>query len=159
VKPLYEASGAQDHPIFAFPSPQDPGYKLMLTWISEGARRRTEAPPVSFTREVLPLLAAPAASGGAGCVSCHGVEPAAAGFSVSGPAAAVHAELVTEPANDPSVTGELRRVNLMQPERSLLLTMPTSGSQVRHPAKLFTGTADPRYALLYRWIQQGATID
>jgi hypothetical protein len=37
-----------------------------------------------------------------------------------------------------------------------LLLNPTNGTQVPHPGKLFTGTTDARYQLLYRWIQQGA---
>ncbi len=160
-RPLYEATGAQDHPIFAFPSTQDPGYRTVLTWISEGARR---APPVRvtpgrFSTDVLPILANLPAAGGANCVSCHGVTPAPAGFSVEGGAAAVHAALTTAPAQDINRLGEPYRVNKLEPAKSLILLNPTTGTQVPHPGKLFQGTTDPRYQIIYRWIQQGALND
>lgn len=156
-KPLYEANGVQDHPIFAFPSTQDPGYKIVLAWITEGARRAPPmmVTPVSFSTEVVPLLANTPAEGGANCVMCHGAA-AAGGFTVSGGPAALYRALTVEPARDSNRLGELLRINKLEPGRSLLLLNPTNGTQVPHPGKLFTGTTDARYQLLYRWIQQGA---
>ena len=33
------------------------------------------------------------------------------------------------------------------------------GSPEPHPVKLFSGTSDPRYVTIYRWIQKGALND
>lgn len=158
VRPLYETNGAQDHPIFAFTSPQDPGYKTILAWITEGGRRSGNGPAVSFARDVLPILANPTQNMGAGCVACHGVATnPPGGFSVLGAATDVYNALTTQAAMDDGRTGEPFRVNKTpgNADRSLVLLNPLYGSPEPHPVKLFSGTSDPRYVVIYRWIQQG----
>jgi hypothetical protein len=186
VRPLYEAAGPQDHPVFAFVSTEDPAYRLVLAWIREGARRgpapRPDAgvppdgdldagvppdagpPGVSFYRDVRPLLASPVAAGGAGCHGCHvnGVNAtnAPGGLYLGGDGRALWTALTQAPARDGSGSGERYRINRAGDiGRSLLLTNPTVGSPEPHPAKLFAGTADPRYQLLYRWISEGYLDD
>ena len=69
-------------------------------------------------------------------------------------------ELVNEAAQDGSGTGEGYRVNKTGDlERSLLLTNPLLGNAEAHPQKPFASAADPRYQLLYRWIQEGYRYD
>ena len=46
TKPLYEVDGNQNHPIFAFVSPQDPAYLLLYGWIQGGGLDAPYAPPV-----------------------------------------------------------------------------------------------------------------
>jgi hypothetical protein len=157
-KPLYEASGQQDHPIFAFVSVQDPAYQLIHRWITEGATRGDViVPQVSFSRDVLPILANLTNAGGAGCVSCHGdLLENPGGFYVGGTPLEVYEELVNELALDNSLTGELYRVNkLGAPERSLVLTNPLAASPELHPVKLFGDVTDPRHLIIYNWIAQG----
>lgn len=159
-KPLYEPDGPQDHPIFAFVSDTDPSYQLVLSWITEGApRNAVNLPTVSFAGEIQPLLANPSAQGGAGCYACHvqGVDAntAPGGLYLGGGATALHASLTTQTATDNGQTGETVRVNAQAPDRSLLLINPLFGHPEPHPVKVFSGTADPRYQLIYRWISEG----
>lgn len=161
TKPLYEASGPQNHPIFVFASPQDVGYRTLLTWIEEGAQRNVQLQPVSFANEVHAGLYDETQNGGWGCRACHydGVDAntAPGGFYISGDPAAVYDELVNETPTDNGQTGEPYRINKdpQYPERSLVLTSPLAGNPEPHPVKIFYNNQDPRYLLLYRWIQEG----
>ena len=168
TRPLYEANGTQDHPIFAFFSDQDPAYRLIYTWISEGARRDGDnpmpPPAVSFYNDLRPLLYRPVNEGGAGCYNCHvlGVGPnnAPGGLYFGGDGNALWRALTQDTAQDNGQSGERYRINRQgEIGRSLLLTNPLIGSPEPHPAKIFTGTDDPRYQLIYRWIADGYTND
>jgi hypothetical protein len=166
-RPLYEADGNQDHPIFAFVSEADPGYQTIYAWIREGAVYNGNIPPpqpVSFYNEIRPLLYQPDGQGGIGCYNCHvlGVDAATApgGFYMGGNGNELYAELTQETPLDPSGTGELYRINKNgQPALSLVLLNPLLGSIEPHPAKLLQGTNDPRYQLIYRWISEGYQND
>lgn len=157
-KPLYEAVGVQDHPIFAFASELDPGYQLIYTWISQGGMRPlTPPPPVSFSGAIRPLLYNPTATGGAGCITCHGdpLEPEGAWY-MGGNAQALYDKLTATAPSDNGGTGEPYRVNKQNyPERSLVLINPLNGNPEPHPVKIFADNADPRYQLIYRWIAEG----
>lgn len=161
TKPLYEATGLQDHPIFAFVSEQDLAYQLIYTWISEGAVRNVVQPPVSFANEIRPLLYNQVAQGGMGCRNCHydGVDAntAPGGFYMGGGAPGLYLELTGEAPTDNGATGEAYRINKQQgyTERSLVLTNPLFGNAEPHPVKVFSSNADPRYQLVYRWIAEG----
>lgn len=155
-KPLYESSGTQDHPIFAFASTEDAGYQTILQWIRGGASREAVGRPVSFTLDVLPLLGQASANGGAGCVACHD----SGNLNLAQGAAAVYREVVEERATDASGTGEQFRINKTgRPEASLMLTNPLAGSGEAHPVKIFNAVTDARYQLLYRWIVEGYRND
>ena len=167
TKPLFEPDGNQDHPIFAFLSDQDPAYRILYGWISEGAQYDGNAPPldpVSFYNDVRPILYNDAANGGAGCYSCHvdGVNEnnAPGGAYFGGDGQALWQVLTQQPPADNGFTGEPYRINRAgQPARSLVLTNPLVGSPEPHPAKLFNGADDPRYQTIYRWIQEGYAND
>jgi hypothetical protein len=161
-KPLYEANGQQDHPIFAFASPTDPGYQLILTWIVEGAERVVNVPPVSFSQDIVPLMSYPTDQGGAGCYNCHtnvaNPNVAPGNFYMSQDAGELYQALTLDAPTDNAGTAEMYRVNVYgYPERSMILVYPlTNGPyQGYHPVNIFANTADPRYQLLYRWIQEG----
>ena len=162
TKPLYEAEGPQNHPIYAFANTADPGYQLIYTWIQEGAVRNFVPPPVSFYNDIRPLLYQPAGNGGVGCYACHvnGVNAnnAPGGAYYGGDGNALHAVLTAQAPTDNGGTGEAYRVNLQYPERSLVLTNPTEGIEP-HPIKPFLNNADARYQLIYRWIAEGAQND
>ncbi|MCC7380747.1 MAG: hypothetical protein IT384_02900 [Deltaproteobacteria bacterium] len=161
IKPLYEASGSQDHPIFAFVSEQDPAYRLIYTWIQEGGRRVQVQQPVSFANDVRPLLAQPTNQGGIGCYNCHasGVNAnnAPGGFYTGGTPDQLYAELTQEMPTDNGGTGEGYRINKTagQADRSLVLTNPLYNNAEPHPVKVFSSNADPRYQTIYRWITEG----
>ena len=167
TKPLYEPDGNQNHPIFAFLSEQDPGYRAIYGWISDGANYDGNAPPlnpVSFYNEVRPILYADNANGGAGCFGCHvnGVNEANApgGAYFGGDGNALHQVLTQQPPSDNGLTGEPYRINRNgETARSLVLTNPLVGNPEPHPAKLFNGVNDPRYQTIYRWIQEGYVND
>jgi hypothetical protein len=167
-KPLYEADGNQDHPIFAFVSDADPAYQTLYAWIREGAQclgGGVVDPPVSFYNEVRPLLYQPEGQGGIGCYNCHvsGVNAnnAPGGAYFGGNGNDLYQVLTQQTPTDNGQTGEPYRINKTagQAALSLLLLNPLVGSPEPHPAKLLNGTADPRYQTIYRWINQGYVND
>ncbi|MCB9655424.1 MAG: hypothetical protein H6729_14990 [Deltaproteobacteria bacterium] len=172
-KPLYESSGVQDHPIFAFTSENDPPYRLIRGWIASGAPGPlvddggNPVPPtpetaVSFVNEIRPLLSASPPTG-IGCSGCHvdGVDEntAPGRFFMGGTPADLYRQLTATTPTDNGGTGEPYRINRLAPERSLLLLNPLSGSPEPHPQKFFYATDDVRYQTLYRWITEGAQND
>ena len=164
VRPLYEADGVQDHPIFAFTSPQEPGYQLIYNWIQEGGSRQNNLPPVSFYNDVRPLLYQPTANGGAGCYTCHvnGVDAnnAPGGLYMGGDGNALYEALTDVAPNNAGPYDEPYRVNKQgYPERSLVLTNPLFGNDEPHPVKIFSDAADARYQLIFRWIAEGYVND
>jgi hypothetical protein len=158
-KPLYGSQANMTHPIIAFTSTNDPAYKTILTWITEGAMRQSAgAATVSFLNDVIPILTHTATDTkpGAGCVYCHGVANPPANFSVLGGPTAVYQALTTQLCTDRS-TAQIYRIdkNNGDADRSLVLLKPTMGTTVIHPVKLFSSNADPRYVLIYKWIAEG----
>ncbi len=161
TKPLYEAVGPQNHPIFAFASPNDAGYQIILQWITEGAQRNVVVAPVSFANDVHRGLYNDTQNGGWGCRACHydtvTATTAPGGFYISGDPAAVYDELVNEAPEDNGLTGQPYRIDKdpQYTDRSLVLTNPLLGNPEPHPVKIFYDNTDPRYVLIYRWIQEG----
>ena len=163
-RPLYEPDGVQDHPIFAFASPQDLGYQTIRKWIEQGAVRNVVLAPVSFYNDIRTGLYQTPQNGGWGCRACHydNVDAATApdGFYMSNDAATLWDNMVNQPATDTDGLGEPYRINKQNyPEKSLVLVKPLSGNAALHPVKIFYNNADPRYLLLYRWIQEGYVND
>jgi hypothetical protein len=169
-RPLYEADGVQDHPIFAFASPQDLGYLTIRKWIEEGAVRNVVVAPVSFYNEIRKGLYDTPQNGGWGCRACHydgvNAQTAPANFFMSNVAAELFDNLVNQPAThsdypDPlDPQHEPYRINKANyPERSLALIKPLAGNAALHPVKIFANNQDPRYLLLYRWITEGYVND
>jgi hypothetical protein len=167
TKPLYEPNGFQDHAIYAFPSTTDPNYQTVYAWIREGGLRVNDQPPppVSFYNQIRPMLYRDIAQGGIGCYPCHvsGVNAnnAPGGAYYGGNGNELYAVLTAQRPTDDGATGELYRINKTPTEtaRSLLLTNPLTGSPEPHPVKIFYGVDDPRYLLIYQWIQQGFQND
>jgi hypothetical protein len=168
VRPLYEANGIQDHPIYAFPDTTNASYQLLLAWIQQGAQRVVTPPiggTVSFYNDVRPLLYRPSEQGGAGCYACHvnGVDAATApgGFYMGGNGNDLYYAITASTAADNGGTGEPYRINktLGNAGYSLLLINPLSGNIEPHPVKLFYGVDDPRYQLIYTWISEGYIND
>lgn len=165
TKPLYEADGVQDHPIFAFLGTNDPQYQIVLSWIRDGANRDPGVVvQTSFYNDVLPLLVNDYSQGGIGCAFCHvaaadNANNAPGKLYFGGEAIDVYNALTQDPARDNGATGEPYRINRDQPAYSLLLTNPLTASEEPHPVKIFYGAEDPRFQALYRWIADGAPYD
>ncbi len=165
TKPLYEANGAQNHPIYAFANELDPNYQRVYAWISQGALRNGLNPPVvSFYNDVRPLLYQPYAQGGIGCYDCHvngvNANTAPGGAYFGGTGNDLYQVLTQQVPVDNGNTGEPYRINKQgNVGNSLLLTNPLLGSPEPHPAKLLQGTQDPRYLTIYTWIQNGYLND
>jgi hypothetical protein len=119
--------------------------------------------PVSFMRDVRPLLAAPTSEGGTGCYACHvanvSERSAPAGFFMGGTAGELYDALLHQQALDMGMSGETKRVDVLAPEKSLLVNTNLATSVDPHPVKLFPDTTDPRYQMLLRWITAGARDD
>jgi hypothetical protein len=163
-RPLYEEVGGQDHPIFAFASPQDPAYQIISQWISQGGVRTADLPPVSFRNDIRPILYQSVANGGAGCYNCHvagvNADTAPGGFYMGGTPEELYAELVNEAPTDNGDTGEAYRISRNGVvEVSLVLTNPLFGNAEPHPTKIYQSNLDTRYQLLYRWIAEGYVDD
>lgn len=167
-RPLYEADGNQDHPIYAFNSEQDPGYRIIYGWIQGGAiyegGNNPPPPEVSFYNDVRPLLYRPVAEGGAGCYNCHvngvNAQNAPGGAYFGGNGNDLFQVLTAQAPVSPGLYNEAYRINKQgQVGRSLILTKPLIGGAEPHPAKIFNGADDPRYQTIYRWISEGYTND
>jgi hypothetical protein len=107
-------------------------------------RRARERLPLSFVRDVLPVLSK------AGCnqAACHAKQGGKNGFQLSvfafDPEADFQA-MVHQAAG--------RRVNRLDPGRSLLLLKPTLG--LPHAGGLRFKTGSPEYRLFARWVAEG----
>ncbi len=99
---------------------------------------------VSFDYHALPVLAQSGCSGG----SCHGSPHGKAGFRLSLFGSDRELDRI-------SLTRELfsRRVNLIEPQKSLLLKKPAM--QIAHQGGKRFGTEDLQYELLRDWIAEG----
>jgi len=105
---------------------------------------------VSFSEHVLEALER------RGCTNCHDGTRAGndlGGLRLNGAPSRVYNELLREP----SPIDQRARVDLESPAESLLLTLPAAEDPPdRHPFSTFSSDKDRDYALIYRWIQQGA---
>jgi hypothetical protein len=110
--------------------------------------KSTAIPPVSFVREVMPVLARTGCNAG----TCHGAAKGKNGFKLSlrgyDPEYDYHA-LVDD------ISG--RRFNRAQVAESLMLLKPTQGAA--HQGGLVFDEGSPYYKLLYRWIAEGVKSD
>lgn len=104
--------------------------------------------PISFINEVIPVLTRAGCNQG----TCHGTPNGKGGFrlSLKGYAPELdHDNLVKQ--------AEGRRVNVVDPERSLILLKPMT--KIRHGGGLRFGENSLEHRLLRNWIAQGAPND
>src|SRR5262245_56419682 len=102
------------------------------------------ADPVDFDTDVLPVLTRAGCNAGA----CHGAAAGRGGFKLSlfgGDPAADYRAIVQDL--------EGRRVNLVHPERSLVLLKPTW--EIDHEGGQRFETGSPQAALLAAWVKSG----
>ena len=107
-----------------------------------------EAPPVSFVRDVMPLLSHAGCNNG----TCHGAAKGKNGFKLSlrGYDPDFDYELLIE-----DISG--RRFNRAFPEQSLMLLKPTSEVPHKGGQVIVPGSRD--YELIRQWIAEGASSD
>jgi hypothetical protein len=118
------------------------GRKATVPVVVEGA---DDEAPVSFSREVVPVLTRAGCNQGA----CHGGQHGRGGFKLS--------LLGFEPEFDhPQIvqSAEGRRVVLSEPERSILLLKPTLSLEHGGGERFKVGSRP--YNLLKRWLEDGA---
>lgn len=105
---------------------------------------------VSFSADVIPIFA------DRGCEICHsgnGIGRDLGNLTLNGGVNVPHRELTEEVSPN---HGTLR-VNLGQPEQSLVLTMPSFEDPAdEHPNVTFSSPADPDYLTILGWITEGA---
>ena len=104
--------------------------------------------PVSFVRDVMPVLAKVGCNAG----TCHGSAKGKSGFKLSlrgYDPEFDYAQLVDDLAG--------RRFNRSAPDQSLMLLKPTTG--VPHEGGHVLEPESPAYALLRDWIAQGVKSD
>jgi len=91
-----------------------------------------------------------------GCTRCHsggGPGKDLGGLFLDGGINLAYREVVTEISPNTKTT----RVNLKEPEKSLILTRPLYENPPDvHPTATFATTADPDYQLILTWIKEGA---
>ena len=107
-----------------------------------------DAPPVSFVRDVMPLLSHAGCNNG----TCHGAAKGKNGFKLSlrGYDPDFDYELLIE-----DISG--RRFNRAFPEQSLMLLKPTSEVPHKGGQVIVPGSRD--YELIHQWIAEGAKSD
>jgi hypothetical protein len=108
---------------------------------------------VSFADDVLPIFIK------RGCEVCHsGSSPGAdlGSLTLNGSANLIYKELTVEV----SPSHKTLRIDLEEPAKSLILTMPSAESPAdSHPNATFTGAADADYLTILGWISEGAAQD
>src|SRR5262249_58887789 len=104
--------------------------------------------PVSFVREIMPVLAKSGCNAG----TCHGAQKGRNGFKLSlrGYDPAFDHEQIVE-----DIAG--RRIDRKEPANSLVLLKPTQG--VPHEGKLVFDEKSRYYTLLRQWIAEGCASD
>ena len=115
-------------------------YAFAVAFLTLGA-----LPPVDFDTEVVPILT----KAGCNAASCHGAAAGRGGFKLSlfgGSPAADFDEIVHQL--------EGRRINLSDPESSLLITKPTE--QIEHGGGTRLAFEGAAAELLTRWVREGA---
>ncbi len=117
----------------------------LALWISLTITHAEPAPVVCFDTEVIPVLTKAGCNAG----SCHGAAAGRGGFTLS--------LFGSEPSADyDSIVHALegRRINLAQPEKSLLIRKPTG--QTDHGGEVLWDEEDPSAIILLNWIRAGA---
>jgi len=105
---------------------------------------------VSFSNDVVPIFIR------RGCASCHsggGIGKDLGGLMLDSGIPKTYQELTEEISPNMGVT----RVNLLDPEASLVLTFPSAETPPDdHPNVTFTGPSDTDYQTILAWIEEGA---
>ena len=105
---------------------------------------------VSFAGDVAPIFT------NRGCVICHsknGIGKDLGGLHLNGEANKMHKELTEEVSGRHQVV----RVNLEEPEESLMLRLPSKEDPPDvHPNSTFLSGSDPDYLTILGWIREGA---
>lgn len=124
------------------------GYGSTQVRIPVAVSRPTEQMPISFEKDIVPILTRSGCNTG----SCHGQKIGKDGFMLS--------LFGYDPAGDyKRITREIgmRRINLAVPQDSLFLTKST-GAVAHSGGKLF-GTDTVYYKTILEWMQNGAPAD
>jgi hypothetical protein len=122
---------------------------LMAAEVGRPVERPVERPvdhPVHFDNHIIPVLTKAGCNAGA----CHGAAAGRGGFHLS--------LLGADPAADFEVIKQAyegRRINLVHPEASLLLTKPTG--QLDHGGDVALDEKSPGAERILEWIRSGAT--
>jgi hypothetical protein len=107
---------------------------------------------VDFTTQVYPIFDQ------RGCARCHsggGPGKDLGGLFLDGGMSLAYREITQELSPNTNTT----RVNLKEPEKSLLLTRPLFENPAdSHPTATFATMADPDYQILLTWIKEGAKL-
>ncbi len=117
----------------------------ILIGMQLGLRVASCGEPIDFDTQVIPALTRQGCNAG----SCHGAALGRGGFKLSllgSNAVADHDALVHQ--------REGRRVNLVEPGKSLVLRKPSE--QIGHEGGLALPDDSPAFELIHRWIKEGA---
>src|SRR5439155_16077755 len=127
-----------------------------VSLVSAVVAKATTAPPpsnVSFQTSVLPIFIT------RGCYNCHsgnGQGRRLGDLVLDGSAMKIYAALTS----DLSPTYNTTRVNLKDPPKSLVLTMPSLETPPDpHPTVVFTSSADVDYQKILVWIKESAKFN
>jgi hypothetical protein len=141
---------------FTMTMPESPTAQTAAT-LAEIVVVEGEAPEVpvnvSFQNDVAPIFQL------RGCVNCHdggGIGKDLGGLHLNGEENKMYKELVTEMSPSYNVP----RVDVLDPAKSLMLTMPSREEPAdSHPNITFASPSDPDYQIILAWIAEGALLN
>jgi hypothetical protein len=118
--------------------------------VSAGELQAVPPQDVSFSQQVVPIFSA------RGCNGCHSGNEIGRDLGGLMLDAGVN-KTYKEVAVELSINYNIVRVNLLEPEASLMLTMPSAEDPPdRHPNVTFASPRDPDYQTILAWIREGA---
>jgi hypothetical protein len=138
---------------YTFEAPATPTAAGTVSLVQVTAKDGAAVTPtnVSFSLRIVPIFKA------RGCTVCHsggGIGKDLGGLMLDVGNDKVYKELTEEIS--PNYPGQ-KRVNLAEPPKSLLLTLPSPEDPPdRHPNVTFASPSDPDYQLILAWIIEGA---
>ncbi len=147
-------AGANGYTVMAADTPAaGDAVSLIAATITKGTTTTPPPTNISFTQTITPIFI------NRGCYNCHsgnGTGRRLGGLVLDGAPQKIWQALVQDISPNFGTT----RVDLADPPKSLVLTMPSyENPPDAHPTVVFTSSSDPDYVKILTWIKEGALFN